>query len=1199
MDSSTRLDYALFQLTPTRTRCDLVVVSGSRKEKVASGLLEPFVSHLKSAKDQISKGGYSITLRAPSADKSWFTKGTLERFVRFVSTPEVLERFVTIEKEISQIECSVQSNELSDSTVADEGNATGDGIGRKSVVPYKAKGESDGNGEVVQEENSKLRLHRVLEARKAVLRSEQAMAYARAFAAGFEMDHIEDLIFFSDAFGASRLREACINFKELCQKKHNDGLWMDELAAMEACQQQELPYFGTSGIILTSENNTSKVQLELNGSLDASISESSTSHTSSDVNQGQTPSMNAKAQFPMPWPNQMPPFMYNYQGPGAPQMPQYQGYPFPGLQVVPPYYQGSMQWPPQPEEYGEAKGFNHHRNHKSSSRAKEKTPNGKESEILEQDEQTEPSDSASGSDSDAYSQHDRKNSSKRSHRKSNGKKSSRMVVIRNINYITSKRREGEDGASDESSPGEDEYIDGDVLKQNVDDAVGSLAKHHKSTLHQHKKKSKNKKPVAGSESNDVDHQDVDNDALANNSNGSKTNDNWNAFQNLLMRDDDAATQEADKRRGLDVRDEYFTVHKSEVGHQFSSKGSVGPETEKKTKKVIATDSFIMTDRDEGNEHSKYSENFENGESFHPSMRKRDNGEELLFTRRTEGGVGIQDPLSDCAAELPIRKIQKGEDWFIVNQSEKSQVDASSGHTILNGDGAYFHNEKSKRDVLLDDSFMVHSQSMAQEQFDSQWRTEISMISDLSVASQYENGGLSLQKDKHNNPGNHEPDDLCMILEREADMGPAGASWSHEMDYELDMSLAEAASKHTGGDADFTVEDSADIKNKKNNADSETKSLGKELRSKTGRGPLAKGKQELISRNRKPSTVGRATAPKSKSEKEVACSVLQEEENRKRMEELMIQRQKRIAERSAASGHSAASKRAPVASKTAVSSAKDDKKTTRSTASHKATFSSATIDRLSVVPVKQKVPSIPSKMTQPAKTSAKVNGVIASTSLSTAKKENKKSSTSQVLPSQQINGTVSPTADAKEKDQSNGTAVKPQVERIAKSEVKELIKPSPSVMELKHKNISNEDNSAGKSDNVDPIEPSKNKDDIMELPKSVPVRQQEEEVIDVSKVNEFVVADNSRTIIKKDPNSTAVLCEEETYLTKKAFPSSPEITESEVTPDAALSTPPPTTEMSPDQPHSRKKWISNESLPPATKGIKKLLMFGRKKPIAYA
>lgn len=33
------------------------------------------------------------------------------RFVRFVSTPEVLERFVTVEREIEQIDNSIHSNE--------------------------------------------------------------------------------------------------------------------------------------------------------------------------------------------------------------------------------------------------------------------------------------------------------------------------------------------------------------------------------------------------------------------------------------------------------------------------------------------------------------------------------------------------------------------------------------------------------------------------------------------------------------------------------------------------------------------------------------------------------------------------------------------------------------------------------------------------------------------------------------------------------------------------------------------------------------------------------------------------------------------------------------------------------------------------------------------------------------------------------
>ncbi|XP_048442594.1 COP1-interacting protein 7-like [Pyrus x bretschneideri] len=117
MDSRTRLDHVLFQLTPTRTRCELVIFAagGGANEKLASGLLEPFLGHLKCAKDQISKGGYSIILRPSASGASWFTKATLQRFVRFVSTPEVLERFVTIEREILQIENSIQSSELTES----------------------------------------------------------------------------------------------------------------------------------------------------------------------------------------------------------------------------------------------------------------------------------------------------------------------------------------------------------------------------------------------------------------------------------------------------------------------------------------------------------------------------------------------------------------------------------------------------------------------------------------------------------------------------------------------------------------------------------------------------------------------------------------------------------------------------------------------------------------------------------------------------------------------------------------------------------------------------------------------------------------------------------------------------------------------------------------------------------------------------
>lgn len=110
MDSNVVLDFALFQLTPTRTRCiiftkvpsfdilmcvfmsdslycivfflgrcELVVYCGGAGEKIASGLFDPFVSHLKFVKDEISKGGYSIKLLPPSLPAYWFSKPTFER----------------------------------------------------------------------------------------------------------------------------------------------------------------------------------------------------------------------------------------------------------------------------------------------------------------------------------------------------------------------------------------------------------------------------------------------------------------------------------------------------------------------------------------------------------------------------------------------------------------------------------------------------------------------------------------------------------------------------------------------------------------------------------------------------------------------------------------------------------------------------------------------------------------------------------------------------------------------------------------------------------------------------------------------------------------------------------------------------------------------------------------------------------------
>ncbi|XP_010245324.1 PREDICTED: uncharacterized protein LOC104588898 [Nelumbo nucifera] len=1015
MDSRIRLDYALFQLTPTRTRCDFVVFYGGKNEKLASGLLEPFISHLKFAKEKISKGGYSIALRPPTSDASWFTKGTLERFVRFVSTPEVLERFVTIEKEISQIETSVvqTSNEFSNHTVAgqtEEGNVAAiDGNAKKSPSSTKSKGESNDVDEDAQEENSKIHLQRLLETRKAVLRKEQAMAYARACVAGYEMDQIGDLISFADAFGAARLREACINFKELCNRKHDDGLWMDELAAMEACPQPELPYLGTSGIILTTESNNlgqgimsniqngfSNGQLDPNGSLDTSVSDSIVSHTSSEINQdnslptsGQVPPASAKAQGPMPWQNQLPQYMYNFHNPGIQQMPPYQGYPFNSMQIFPPYYPGHMQWSPNGEESGHdlAREPDYRHSHKSLSRKKEKSPNKQEEEGSEQDGSSDPS-ASSGSESDGYSQKDGKHSAKeQSQKRRNRKKSSRMVVIRNINYITSKKREGQkDDASDESSSAEDEFIDGDSLKQKVEDAVGSLEKHHKSNSRHHKKRGGDKHSTITDGSNGVVNHDLEGDDDAYVSQGGKISENWDTFQSLLMGHEDSGANGVEKQQTVDVRDEFVTIRSSDSGALSEFTGAVHLESEKGTKqRPIANDSFLMSDRNAANESRTCMENFESGENFHSTVKRREcTDEELLFSLRIGNSEGkFRDVVSDCVTEPSVLKSHKGEDWFIVNQPEKLRDQyGTTDHAIFNGDhkltteGGFFGTENNKKNVFVDDSFMVQARSIVDDQYDSQWRTDVGMDADFSVATQHESSTPDPPGDRLRMSGTYEPDDLYMVLDRGSGVGSIEASWTPEIDYGNDISFSENEKRRSSIETNGCDKDDPCNESTKNGSP-ETKGPVKEVNSKNLRGSLTKTRPESISRTKKPSTVSRAAVQKTKQEKE--------EENRKRMEELLLQRQKRIAERSAANGFtSATSKKSPVTNKTA-NSLKNDKKTSQTTSHetkrlslHRPSVANSTTDGPASGQIKHKGSSTPPlNSSEPRKTGPKVSVGVAS------------------------------------------------------------------------------------------------------------------------------------------------------------------------------------------------------------------------------
>ncbi|KAG7625187.1 hypothetical protein ISN45_At03g014390 [Arabidopsis thaliana x Arabidopsis arenosa] len=195
------LDYAVFQLSPKRSRCELFVSTTGNTEKLASGLVKPFVAHLKVAEEQVSREVQSIRLEVESNKNAgtWFTKGTLERFVRFVSTPEVLELVSALDVEMSQLEAARKIY----------GEGTSD----------QRSSAKDSTDTTPAADVTKKELLKAIDLRLAAVRQDLATACNRASAAGFNPITVSELSQFADRFGANRLNEACTKFITLCQRR--------------------------------------------------------------------------------------------------------------------------------------------------------------------------------------------------------------------------------------------------------------------------------------------------------------------------------------------------------------------------------------------------------------------------------------------------------------------------------------------------------------------------------------------------------------------------------------------------------------------------------------------------------------------------------------------------------------------------------------------------------------------------------------------------------------------------------------------------------------------------------------------------------------------------------------------------------------------------------------------------------------------
>lgn len=1189
MESRTRLDYALFQLTPTRTRCDLVIFAGKKNEKLATGLLDPFLSHLKSAKDQISKGGYSITLKPATTDVSWFTKATLERFVRFVNTPEVLERFVTIEREIEQIDSSIQSNEQSDVAIEAEGNVSAANKNSQNLTASsKLNVGTNGISDAEPEEKPKVRLQRVLESRKAMLKKEQAMAYARALVAGFEMDYIDDLISFSDAFGAVRLREACINFMLLWNKKNDDRLWMAEVAAMQACSHSEFSFLGTSGIVLAGEDN----ELNHNGLTKASATDSTTSHGSLDTNQdnglpamSNVQSTDGIAQVP-PWANYPPQYMQNFPHPPFQQIPPYPGYVFPGMQGAPSYYPGSVPWPSGAQDFSlglDREPEDNHR-HKSFTKKKEKIKNGTRPHSTKDNDKTEISNSSTGSDSNDEQEQELSHSSgEKMRKKKNGKRSSRRVVIRNINYITSGRNGERNSASESDSSDEDKFIDPDSLKQQVEEAVGSLEKHHKPKSG----KERDGRKKASNRSKDPTNSDVEH-AVTTNSNEKRKDGNWDFFQNLLLRDADERSNDT----GLHTPQ----VHEGYFIEMASSEQSASLNIKSNgVKNQSAADAFLLTERDTGNYVEANKVNFEDGENVHGVIKRGSTNEDFLIPQRVNGQENYpQTALSNFGTESSMIKSQKEEKWFMSGQpgmstSQEERIDHSImyGNQISASDLNHLEMQKNKRDLMVDDSFMVQDRLMKGSS-ETQPKTDIFMVSDIVGADQSKHRTPDNSQSKIEAGNLYEPDDLYMVLGRNSAAEQVVASWNPEMDCENVNSLVEAVK----GQGNAERSDSVDAEllngkgsNKTANRASRVKVDGKATKSKAPNGSLGRSKSDITPGIKKSYSGSGTMSQKSKAQKE--------EQNKKKLEELLIQRQKRIAERSGTKGFTSdTSNITSKVSKTHKVTTKVEKPRLPAQAeeknkSTKPVMRTSTIDRLAAARTTGKQTSTESKVGQSGKTTPKgftLNET--SSSKKIAGTQNKRASLDKVNNSDKNTGTTNSkentsVSDYPGRDRIDTKSSMSEKFNGAEGPLSKVEIDESKTIKVLHTVSSTEKNEEHR---VSQKDPSDDKTCIQVLSNEYLLSSEGQSAKMEPSTNTCMESEASQV---RNGLSTTGLNNEEDGDKEQKISISTEISAVEI------STPPPNNEMSPEPIHSRKKWNDNENFPKVTKGFRKLLLFGRK------
>lgn len=351
--------------------------------------------------------------------------------------------------------------------------------------------------------------------------------------------------------------------------------------------------------------------------------------------------------------------------------------------------------------------------------------------------------------SDAEVSHSRK-----SRKKAGGssKKKSGMVVIRNINYITSKENKSGGETNSESNS------DIDTETEDVDDDG-------KDTIDQNRS---SKRGV--SQRRSVDKLNFHNEEVS--ILGKGTDDrHWQAFQDCLLRGNDDDPQADNK--GM------FAMEK---GVKL-----------KRRSNTTSDDSFALSARDEAEMQENRRQDIQRI-SGSGSRRLRGSGDEAHFSSVDNDFRGSGDQVDIQFAETNGKKLlfrTKHEDYMIGNQQNQANFRNSSDPLALNRFESTIN--KADRELspgMADETLIGRFRSMSLDQDGRTERTIIDM--DSEIPSKYQKSGPEGNKNKVQ----YEPNDLSMMPDRGIDK--RSIEYDPALDYEMQV-CADVSEKKRGKD----------------------------------------------------------------------------------------------------------------------------------------------------------------------------------------------------------------------------------------------------------------------------------------------------------------------------------------------------------------------------------------------------------------